>query len=195
MNPARSKLIIILALSVIGVLFAVTLLYIFVIRPLVDESQTTPFGSLTTPLDETNIVSMPPPTPPEDWQIYEGPNPPTGLAESFIDAYLAGTVVAPIESWTWQNSMIRARIVFLNSEENSLLLEIIEPEGLDIASERVLVTVECSPEETTSFLNTDMSYLDSNFNMMERIVTGEVLYTYCLNESCSSIGRSCVLIR
>jgi len=116
-------------------------------------------------------------------------------AKHFMELYLNGSLIDNADNWNWKTSMVKVRITRADLEANSLLIRTIEPEGINITGKDIWVKIECTPDQTAAFSFEKMSYMDSNFILTDRIVTGESMYTYCQDEECSSIGKSCILIK
>ena len=64
------------------------------------------------------------------------------------------------------------------------------------SSEEITLTLQCTPENTALFKSFNMVFVSANFEIIEEIKPGDMLYAKCApGPSCQAVGPDCLLIR
>lgn len=98
------------------------------------------------------------------------------------------------KNWNWEETMVVGSIVGIDEIERILLISIIYPSESNISGEAITVSMTCSLEETASFYSENLEYLGSGMDVFDFADAGDEIFTFCLDPSCKSIGKFCILI-
>ncbi len=55
-------------------------------------------------------------------------------------------------------------------------------------------TVQC-PQEKTTLASSDFVTLTDNVNLLDEVEVGDIIWAYCLDDFCSTIGKECILVK
>lgn len=120
----------------------------------------------------------------------------TAAAQEFIRFFATvngsrDEVPQPWQHWDYRQSMIYANILGF-PRDGELNFKVLLPK--DKFGDLTRAVVSCTPEQTVRFSSKNMSYLGGNVNFFDYAGVFDGLYTYCLKEDCSEIGRVCAII-
>ena len=101
------------------------------------------------------------------------------------------------EGWTWETHVIEASVVKVDSDLGDLVLKVTKPMDHPLKDKTIRVGIECSPENTVAYANGEMSptIIGYNFNLLDKASEGDLVWGYCMQEECLSIGRNCILLK
>lgn len=57
------------------------------------------------------------------------------------------------------------------------------------------ITLDCPYENNALFKNPNMIFVSANFNVLDEIVVGDILYSECIDPECTLVGPSCIVVR
>jgi hypothetical protein len=119
---------------------------------------------------------------------------PSETVKDFQVLLESNKTIESTSTWNWQNSYVLFRIDGGDPETKTLILSVLAPEGASIGASPITVKLECTLQQTAALNDFGKNFLDENFDLFNRIVGGENLYSYCLDENCVSIGKECILM-
>ncbi len=126
---------------------------------------------------------------PEVLKFFE--NNPEGLSEF---KYAWGVTKLDLETpWDYKTTPFLSEINDYDEEKKLLLLTVSGPKSMPNIGKYLITSVECTPDNTYIYLGKyDTTYHDK-YELFEEVNARLGLLTYCLDESCSRIGRMCKL--
>ncbi len=116
------------------------------------------------------------------------------LPSEFVKAFSEGSMY--FKNWNWHDKMVQVIITDSSVSEDSMAgyIRNLTDKFPDRENRRFFNS--CTPEQTfaVSNVNPTKSVLAKGFGLVSRASAGDILYTYCLDENCVNLGKSCVLI-
>lgn len=115
-----------------------------------------------------------------------------------LTAIYAGSGTKYWEDWNIEDQLVFTVIEWVDYESNALFLYFNQPKNQKFSDNNRLASIQCLPNETviTSNLNPGSTkILDGGFKLIEEADPGDTLFTYCLNEDCTQIGKACILMK
>jgi len=100
-----------------------------------------------------------------------------------------------IRSEGFANNSFFADILGVNKSGNKLSLGINLPSEKSFDTKKTTSLVQCGPDKTNVISSTNLALLKEKVNLIKNAQVGDFLWAYCLNDSCSIIGRECVLVK
>jgi len=97
------------------------------------------------------------------------------------------------QDWKWEETMIYGDIIDVSPNDRTILLDVTRPKDVNIRS-NYSVPVECGPSETARYYYKNIVYLGGNIDLFKYADKGDLLYTFCLDSECETLGKSCILI-
>ncbi|NIT04026.1 hypothetical protein GTO10_03810 [Candidatus Saccharibacteria bacterium] len=102
---------------------------------------------------------------------------------------------AKLKAEGFKDNYIVADITSIDKSGDKLGLNINLPSTEGFETQDVTATTECTTQNTTSVSRDDYSVLSENAELFEEVEVGDVLWAYCLDDSCGVVGRECVLVK
>lgn len=95
----------------------------------------------------------------------------------------------------YKDNYIVADITSVDKARSKLGLSINLPGEGVFETQDVTAESECTAQNTATVSRDDFSVLKESAKLFEEAKVGDVLWAYCLDDSCETIGRECVLIK
>lgn len=99
------------------------------------------------------------------------------------------------DGWERENYYVSSYILGIDKEARSLELYIALPENKVFSNVWLEPDVKCSVENSAILSNYNFELRQLNIDIFSYIEEGDALFTYCLDDECKSIGKSCILIK
>lgn len=100
----------------------------------------------------------------------------------------------PLPPWDYKTTRILAYVSDVAPLDNKLDIYTFTPDNQSFSLKYINVKSTCTKEQTGSFLY-NFELLDSSFDFMSVIKPGDKLSTFCLDETCTTIGKECIVIK
>ncbi len=132
-------------------------------------------------------------------------------SESFtlVDAALPNTVTTDLYSifssanaeyywnnWDYEKNLIQLTAVKKGVDGATLTVKVDLPKEIAISEKYIPTQITCEKENTylLSRVNSLQNIIEQNFNLMDKVESGQTLYSYCIDKECLTIGKVCILI-
>jgi len=102
---------------------------------------------------------------------------------------------AKLKAEGYQDNYIVADITSVDKTGGRLGLSINLPGAEGFETRDVTSEAECQAQNTVSVSREDYRVLSESAELLEEAGVGDVIWAYCLDNSCETIGRECVLIK
>lgn len=113
---------------------------------------------------------------------------------AFIDNMFYGDLsIKGWDNWNKDTHYIQSYIVDVT--DDLLVLNIIYPEGKSFSSQRKEVSTECTRENSVLASSKNFELLDTNIDVFFESKEGDGFFSYCLDDVCNIVGKSCILVK
>ncbi len=102
---------------------------------------------------------------------------------------------AKLKDEGYKDNYVVADITSVDKAGSKLGLSINLPSDDGFETQDVTAVSECTTQDTTSVSRDDFSVLSESAELFEEARVGDVLWTYCLDDACSTVGKECVLVK
>lgn len=113
---------------------------------------------------------------------------------TFLDSLLYGE--PENKSWdNWNKDEYYIHSYIIEVKENSLVLSIIYPEDKSFTGIWKTVSAECTRENSVLVSSENFELVATNIDIFFESKEGDGFFTYCLDNNCDTVGKSCVVVR
>jgi hypothetical protein len=112
----------------------------------------------------------------------------------FLDSLFHGQpTTKDWSNWNMEEYYIHSYIVEVI--DNSLVLNIVYPEGKTFSNMRKKVSTECTRKNSVLASSENFDLLNTNIDIFFEAKVGDGFFAYCLDVECNVVGKSCVLVK
>ncbi|MBI2414468.1 hypothetical protein HYV31_01300 [candidate division WWE3 bacterium] len=94
-------------------------------------------------------------------------------------------------SWSWKDDMFMAQVTEVNKLDGTLTLVFLGPKTTAL-SNNIVVELSC-PLKESILLDDQLFPKQIGLLVFDHIELDSILYSFCLNETCTKIGKSCII--
>ncbi|MBU1132805.1 hypothetical protein KKG08_00870 [Patescibacteria group bacterium] len=100
------------------------------------------------------------------------------------------------KSWeNWEKDTYYIHSYVVDIREDYLVINIMYPENKPFSGIQKEVKVECGKTNSIIVTNVNFDLVSPNVDIFKQGMVGDGFFTYCLDERCEKVGKSCVLIK